>query len=247
MEWRDTGIILGLKRHGETSLIVEVMTREHGRHLGVVRGGRGKRQSAVIQPGNSVELVWRARIEEHIGQYAVEGLKLRAASLIDSAASLYALSTVAQHFRLLPERDPHLALYETLEVLADHLHEPEVAAALLVRFEVALLSELGFGLDLSQCAATGGTQELIYVSPKSGRSVSRVAGEPYADRLLKLPSFLNGRTVMMRPDRQELAAGFKLTGYFLERHVFEPRGLELPEARAAFFDAAFVSVASNSS
>jgi DNA repair protein RecO (recombination protein O) len=231
MEWRDEAIILGLKRHGETSVIVEVLTRNHGRHRGVVRGGRGKRLSAVIQPGNSVEVVWRARIEEQLGQFAIEGLKLRAANLITQASSLYALSTLASHCRLLPERDPHEVLYETLEVLVDHLHEPKLIAALLIRFEIALLTELGFGIDLSCCVATGSTQELIYVSPKSARAVCRVAGEPYKDKLLKLPNFLNGRAILVQPEAQDLKEGFALTGYFLDRHVFEPRGILMPEAR----------------
>ena len=234
MEWRDEGIILGLRRHGETSLIAEIMTREHGRHLGIVRGGRGKRLSAVIQPGNSVEIVWRARIEEHLGQYSVEGLRLRAAGLIESATALYALSVIGTHLRLLPERDPHRSIFEILEILVDHLNMPQVAAALLVRFEVALLSVLGFGIDLSECAATGATQELIYVSPKSGRAVSRAAGEPYKDKLLALPAFLNGRSVIDEPTMDDLTSGFAMTGHFLDRHVFEPRQLKLPEARATF-------------
>ncbi len=233
MEWRDEAIILGLKRHGETSVIVEVLTRDHGRHRGVVRGGRGKRLSAVIQPGNTVQVVWRARIEEQLGQFAVEGLKLRAANLITQSSALYALSTLGSHCRLLPERDPHEALYETLKVLVDHLHEPKLIAALLIRFEIALLKELGFGIDLSCCVATGSTQELIYVSPKSARAVCRVAGEPYKDKLLKLPNFLNGRAILMQPDKNELSAGFTLSSYFLDRHVFEPRGMMMPEARQA--------------
>ena len=234
MEWRDHGIVLGTRPHGETGLIVEVMTRAHGRHLGLVRGGRGKRLSAIVQPGNSVDIVWRARIEEHLGLYAVEGIRLRAAELIGSAASLYGLSVAAAHLRLLPERDPHEALFETLEILIDHLHLPQVAAALLVRFEVALLGELGFGINLNECAATGATQELIYVSPKSGRAVSRAAGEPYKDRLLALPSFLNGRAVRDNPTLAELADGFSMSGFFLERHVLQPRAMIMPEARAAF-------------
>ena len=234
MEWSDHGIVLGTRAHGETGLIVEVMTRAHGRHLGLVRGGRGKRLSAVVQPGNSVDLVWRARIEEHLGLYAVEGIRLRAGDLIGSAAALYGLHVAAAHLRLLPERDPHEALFETLEILIEHLNMPHVAAALLVRFEVALLGELGFGINLAECAATGATQELIYVSPKSGRAVSRAAGEPYKDRLLELPAFLNGRAVQDDPSRDDLAAGFAMSGYFLERHVLEPRAMIMPEARAAF-------------
>jgi len=233
MEWRDEAIVLGLKRHGESSLIAEVMTRGHGRHLGIVRGGRGKRLGPVLQPGNSVEIVWRARLQEHLGQFAVEGLKLRAASLIDSATALYALACLSAHLRLLPERDPHEALYRTLELILEHLQLPHVAAALVVRFEIALLTELGFGLDLTCCAVSGATQELIYVSPKSGRAVSREAGDPYKDRLLPLPRFLNGFGISEPLAEEDLSSGFRLSGFFLERHVLEPRGLKLPEARAA--------------
>lgn len=233
MEWRDEGIVLGHRRHGETSLILEVMTRSHGRHLGLVRGGRGKRLAAIVQPGNSVEVTWRARIEDHLGQFAVEGLTLRTATLMHSAAALYTLSVLGAHLRLLPERDPHEGLFDALVVLVEHLHMPETAAALLVRFEVALLGELGFGIDLSECAATGATQELVYVSPKSGRAVSRSAGEAYKDRLLALPAFLNGRAVAEEPSAADVAAGFALTGFFLERHVLEPRALAMPEARQA--------------
>ena len=234
MEWRDDGIILGLKRYGETGVIVEAMTRSHGRHFGIVRGGRGKRLGAVVQPGNSVGIVWRARMEEHLGHFAIEGTRLRSSELMASAPALYALSVVATHLRLLPERDPHEPIFETLEILLDHLDAPQVAAALLVRFEVAMLRELGFGVDLSECAATGATQELIYVSPKSGRAISRLAGEPYKDRLLKLPAFLNGRSVLDDPTAGDLESGFAMTEFFFERHVLEPRQLKMPEARAAF-------------
>ncbi len=234
MEWRDEAIILGLKRHGESSVIVEVMTHKYGRQKGIVRSGRSPKISAVIQPGNSVEVVWRARLEEQLGQFAIEGLKLRAANLITQAASLFALSTLASHCRLLPERDPHEALYQTLTILVDNLADKDLTAALLIRFEVALLSELGFRIDLTACVATGSTQELIYVSPKSARAVCRAAGEPYKDKLLKLPNFLNTNAVVDHPTATDIYAGFALTSYFLDRHVFEPRGIMMPEARTSF-------------
>ncbi|HRK24386.1 MAG TPA: DNA repair protein RecO [Beijerinckiaceae bacterium] len=237
MDWHDDGIIIGLRRHGETSVIVEAMTRSHGRHLGLVRGGRGRRHAPVLQPGNTVDLVWRARLDEHLGQYQVEPLVMRS-RFLDSAAALYALSVVSGHLRLLPERDPHEALYEAATVIFDHADDPATACALIARFERALLGDLGFGLDLDACAATGAAADLIYVSPKSGRAVSRDAGAPYADRLLALPDFLrNGGTSPMGAD---LAAAFRLTGHFLERHVFEPRGLSLPDQRAALLALAVV-------
>jgi DNA repair protein RecO (recombination protein O) len=235
MEWTDEGIVLGVRRHGETSAIVELMTPAHGRHLGLVRGGISRRMKPYLQPGNSVRATWRARLDEHLGNYTIEGTALRADRLMASAAASYAMQTLAALLRLLPERDPHLALYDALCLIVDHVDEPSIAAPLLVRFELQLLAELGFGLDLGECAATGEADELIYVSPKSGRAVSRAAGEPWKDQLLRLPGFLNGNR--STADVQDVAAGFALTEFFLLRRVYEPRGLALPETRAAFLSA----------
>jgi len=236
MEWRDEGIILGTRRHGETSAILEVMTGAHGRHLGHVRGGRGRRMQPVLQPGNRVELYWRARLDEHLGIFQVEALELNAARLFDSAVAIFGLQTLAAHLRLLPERDPHRTLYETLGLVIGHLDDPVSAAELLVRFELLVLDELGFGLDLSQCAATGSRDDLAYVSPKTGRAVSRTAGSPWQDKLLALPAFLQ-RGSGLRGSPAEIVAAFRLTGFFFGRHVYEARGIEPPEARAAFLSA----------
>lgn len=235
MEWRDEGIILGTRRHGESSAILEVMTRMHGRHLGLVRGGRSRKQQPLLQAGNRVDVIWRARLDEHLGTFQVEALDLNAARLFDSAAAIYGLQTLAGHLRLLPERDPHERLYETLGLVIAHLADPDAAGELVVRFEVMMLDELGFGLDLSECAATGARGELAYVSPKSGRAVSRGAGEPWRDRMLALPPFLLASE--MRADADAVEAGFRLTGFFFARNVYEPRGLGEPEARAAFLAA----------
>jgi DNA repair protein RecO (recombination protein O) len=231
MQWADEAIVLGARRHGEASVILELMTRDHGRHLGLLQGGRSKKLQAVIQPGNQVHAVWRARLDEHLGTFQIEAEDLRAARLMGSPLALYGLSTLAGLLRLLPERDPHSALYETVSVLVEHLDDPHIAPALFVRFEVALLADLGFGLDLSRCAATGSTEDLAYVSPRSGRAVSLSAGEPYKDRLLKLPGFLIGRTTANRPDPAEIRAGFALTDFFLREHLFEPRGEAAPRER----------------
>ena len=236
MEWTDKGVILGVRRHGETSVILETMTLAHGRHMGLVRGGRSARLRPVLQPGNSVELTWRARLDEHLGVFACEADKLRAATLMESATGLYGLQLLASHLRLLPERDSHEALYRAGLVILDHLDEPERAAALMTRFELALLEELGFGLDLSKCAASGEEKELIWVSPKSGRAVSRQAGEPWADRLLALPGFMQHRRSPNPAsiDAESARQGFALTGFFLDRHVWGPRGVQPPEAREGF-------------
>lgn len=236
MEWRDEGIILGTRKHGESSAILEVMTRAHGRHLGMVRGGRSRRMQPLLQPGNRVDLIWRARLDEHLGLYQVEGLELHAARLFDSACAVYGLQTLAAHLRMLPERDPHANLYETLNLLLAHLEDPAAAGELIVRFELLVLDELGFGLDLTRCAATNAREDLVYVSPKSGRAVSREAGAPWADRMLALPAFLR-RGSGLRADLAAMEDAFRLTGFFFARHVYEPRGMDAPEARAGFLAA----------
>ena len=234
MQWIDDGVVLGVRRHGESGVILEVMTRGHGRHLGLVHGGRSKALQPVLQPGNTVHATWRARLDEHLGTFQVEGKHQRAARFLASPLALYGLATLGGLLRALPERDPHPALYDTLAVLVDHLDDPDLAPPLFVRFELAILSELGFGLDLTCCAATNATEDLAYVSPKSGRAVSAMAGEPYRDRLLPLPGFLIGRSRANHPAREDIAAGFRLTDFFLRQNVFEPRGEALPEERARF-------------
>lgn len=225
MEWQDEAIVLGVRRHGETSVIAEVMTRRHGRHMGLVRSGRSRSMQPVLQPGNEVDVTWRARLSEHLGDFRIEPTRLRAASLMETALSVYGVQAVAALLRLLPERDPHPHLYEALGVVLEHLHEPAVAGELFVRFELAVLEDLGFGLDLTECAATGGRDDLVYVSPKSGRAVCRAAGAPYAPRLLALPGFLSGEKAAPAPATGlALADAFRLTGFFLTRNVYEPRG-----------------------
>jgi DNA repair protein RecO (recombination protein O) len=235
MQWTDEGIVIGVKRHGEANAILELMTREHGRHLGLVRGGFGSRMKPILQPGNTLNANWRARLDEHLGSYAVEAVNLRAASFFGAPHAVYGIGHLAALMRLLPERDPHSGLYAEFEKLLGHLDDASLAAPLVVRFELQLLAELGFGLDLEQCASTGARSELIYVSPKSGRAVSREAGEPWADKMLRLPAFL--RDSAAEPGGNDIADGFALTGFFLERHVLEPRGLTLSDERAHFITA----------
>lgn len=237
MQWSDQAIILGVKRHGETSVIVEAMTRVRGRHLGLVRGGRSRTQQPVLQPGNSVEVTWRARLDEHLGEYRVEPVRLRAARLMEAATAVYGVQAMASLLRLLPERDPHPHLYDALEVILENLNEPADAGELFVRFELAVLNDLGFGLDLVRCAATGRRDDLIYVSPKTGRAVCREAGAPYAAKMLALPAFLAADGAEAA-DCDALADAFRLTGFFLHRHVYEPRGMEMPGTRDGFVQAA---------
>ena len=235
MQWSDQAIIIGVKRHGETSVVAEVMTRARGRHLGLVRGGRSRTMQPVLQPGNEVEVTWRARLDEHLGEFKMEPVRLRAARLMEAATSVYGVQAMGALLRLLPERDPHPHLYEALDVILENLHDPSDAGELFVRFEIAVLNDLGFGLDLAECAATGTREDLIYVSPKSGRAVSRTAGAPYAGKMLALPGFLADGGAA---DYESLAAAFRMTAFFLHRHVYEPRGLGLSAARDGFVQAA---------
>ena len=232
MRWTDEGIVLGSKRHGESGTILELMTREHGRHLGLVRGGAGRRLRPILQAGNDVRAVWQARLDEHLGLYAVEGIELRAASFLPVSHALYAITYLAELCRLLPERDPHPQIHAGLTAVLDDLLDLRAASG-LVHFELLLLAELGFGLDLRRCAATGTTTDLVYVSPKSGRAVSHQAGEPWKEKLFRLPEFLQ-RQDAAQPSVEDISAGFELTGFFLLRRALDPRGLRLPDARASF-------------
>jgi DNA repair protein RecO (recombination protein O) len=231
MEWVSEALLIGLRPHGETSAVIEVMTPDYGRHLGLVKGGRSRRLQPVLQAGNSLTVTWRARLENHLGLFTVELETARAARLMESAAGLCGVQIVSAHLRLLAEREAHPGLYRAALSLLDHLDGNLQSAALIARFELMLLDELGFGLDLSSCAATGRSDDLVYVSPKSARAVCREAGAPYADRLLKLPAFLlEGSTAT--PDADDVVAALKLTGFFLDRHVAGPRAIEMPTARA---------------
>ncbi|CAN7223683.1 DNA repair protein RecO [Rhizobium rhizogenes] len=241
MQWQDHAIILGVKRLGETSVIAEVMTRDRGRHMGLVRSGRSRSMQPVLQPGNLVEVTWRARLHEHLGEFRMEPVRLRAARLMETATAVYGVQAMGALLRLLPERDPHPYLYDALDVILENMQNPMDAGELFVRFELAVLNELGYGLDLGECAATGVREDLAFVSPKTGRAVCRAAGAPWADKMLALPPFLAAGTVEAA-DGESLAAAFRLTGFFLHRHVYEPRGIEIAAARDGFIQAALKAV-----
>jgi DNA repair protein RecO (recombination protein O) len=233
MQWTDEAIVIAVRPHGETAAVVELLTRSHGRHLGLVHGGRSRKSRPVLQMGNHVDATWKARLAEHLGHVSVELRRGYAASVMDDASALCGLTSMCALARLLPERDPHPGLFEITLFVLSFLDDATVWPALYVRWEMALLQELGFGLDLSECAATGANDQLIYVSPKSGRAVSASAGEPYKDKLLDLPQFLTNaknRTATA----QDIVSGLQLTGHFLETRVLLPRGETLPEARGRF-------------
>lgn len=229
MHWTDDAIVLATRKHGETAAIATLLTRAHGRHLGLVRGGVGKRARGVLIPGNRVRATWRGRLSEHLGALTCELTEAAAAAVLDDPAGLAGLSAAcAVAATALPEREPHRRLYEGLGALLAGLGGGDWPAA-FVRFEVTLLAELGFGLDLSRCAASGASEGLVYVSPKTGRAVSAGAGAPYRRKLLPLPAFLldSGRAA----SRKEVADGLRLTGFFLDRHLYAPHGRRLPPAR----------------
>lgn len=230
MQWSDEGIVLSVRSHGETAAVAELFTRAHGRHAGLVHGGRSRKLRPVLQTGNHVDAAWKARLSEQLGHITLELRHGYAAAALDDPLALAALTSLASLVRLLPERDPHPNLYEVTLFVLSFLDDDSVWPALMVRWELALLQELGLGLDLSECAATGSNDQLVYVSPKSGRAVSASAGEPYKDRLLPLPAFLTqGRQAVVT--RADVVAGLALTGHFLEARAFAPRGLEMPEPR----------------
>ncbi len=235
MQWTDEGIVLSVRPHGETAAVAEIMTRHHGRHLGLVHGGRSRKLRPILQIGNHVEATWKARLADQLGHITLELTRGYAAAAMDDATALAGLTSMASLMRLLPERDPHPALYEVTLFVLGFLDDPTVWPALYVRWELALIDELGFGLDLTECAATGSNDQLIYVSPKSGRAVSASAGEPYKDKLLTLPAFLTkGRGGAT--GAADIRAGLALTGYFLESRVLSPRGETLPDVRSRLND-----------
>lgn len=231
MEWNEDGIILGARQHSENDVILQVMTYERGRCGGLVRGGKSRRLRPVLQAGNSVNVTWRARLEDHLGQFSVEPVALRAASLMQDRGRLSMANLLCSYLILLPERDPHPRLFQSLVQFLETMPDGFGMAHSLFGFEMALLDELGFGLDLSECAATGVMEDLAYVSPKSGRAVSREAGAPYHDKLLTLPGFVHDPSIGNHQRSDDWEAAFKLTGFFLDKHIFEPRGLKISEAR----------------
>jgi DNA repair protein RecO (recombination protein O) len=229
MEWRDSGFILVARRHGETAAIVEILTAEHGRHAGLVRGGQSPKRRALLQPGNAVEVIWRARLPEHLGTVECELVRAHAARFLDDPERLAGLTAAASLVAAsLPEREPHGDIYRSFARFVESLDSGRDWAAHYVAWECELLTALGYGLDLSTCAVTGVTADLIYVSPRTGRAVSREAGRDYRDKLLPLPGFL---THEVPADQAAIVSGLTLTGYFLHRHLMQPQGRNLPEAR----------------
>lgn len=238
MHWTDSGFILGVKAHGESGAVIHLLTRDHGRHAGLVRGGAGRRLRGVLQPGNEVTAAWRGRLEEHLGSYTVELTRARAAPLLDDALRLAALTSACALSEVaLPERELHPAVYAEFAALMDALEHDIAWPRAYLRWEMRLLADLGFGLDLAACAATGTVDNLIYVSPNTGRAVSGEAGAPWRDRMLALPSFLRPGADPQAPvPLREIGAALALTAHFLDLHVLALHGLKMPPARHRLAD-----------
>lgn len=230
------GILLSVRRHGESSAIIEVFTEDYGRHAGVVRGGTSRKVAPILQPGAQLDLTWRARLEDHIGAFSVEPIRSRAAQVMSSRLALAGLNSVAALLAFcLPEREAHAALYRQSEQLMDLLGQDDIWPLAYMRWERALLEEMGYGLDLSSCAVTGATDDLCFVSPKSGRAVSTDGAGDWADRLLPLPPVMLGAGDA--PDTEVIEA-LSTTGYFLSEKLAPDLGHKpLPEARARFLQA----------
>ena len=233
MEWRGEAILLSVRRHGESSAIIEVFTEEKGRHTGVVRGGTSRKIAPILQPGAQLDVYWRARLEDHIGAFTVEPVRSRAALVMDNRLALSGLNAVTALLGFcLPEREPHPALYRRSGQLLDLLGQDNLWPLAYLQWEAALLNEMGYGLDLDACAVTGATDDLCYVSPKSGRAVSRQGAGGWAERLLPLPPALLGQG---QGGNKEIADGLETTGYFLANRMAPDLGSRpLPDARARF-------------
>jgi DNA repair protein RecO (recombination protein O) len=230
MEWVDEGVVLFARALGETSVIASLLTRDHGRHTGLVRGGGGRRARSVLQPGNRVSCRWRGRLSEQLGTFACELAAATAPPALEDAARLAALvAACAVLDTALPEREPLPAQYDGLLMLLHAIECDPSWPAAYVRWEASLLADLGFGLDLASCALTGATEGLAFVSPRTGRAVSAEAGAPWRHRLLTLPAFLIDPAAVAAAS--DVAAGLALTGHFLGRCVYREQGGETPAAR----------------
>ncbi len=233
MRWSDDGIFLTGRPHGETSVIANIFTRGNGRTHGLVKGGRSRRIRPLLQTGNGLKVEWRARLDDQLGVYTMELTEATAARVLDDKLALAGVNAIAALLLVLPERDPHPRLFDEAKRCLACAGSAEFPAS-IIRFELRFLDELGFGLDLTKCAATGRRDELAYVSPKSGQAVTRAAGEPYRDKLLPLPSFLVEELQSGPPAGSDVVNGLAMTGYFLQAHVFAENGKAMPKAREEF-------------
>ncbi len=235
MEWEDEAYVLAARLHGETGAIVDLLTERHGRFAAHVAGGASRKMKPFLQPGSKVIARYRARVSEQLGAASLEPMGQGISGLFDDGLALAGLAAAAALVaQALPEREPHPGAFHALEALIAALEHPSVWPAVYVRFEAGLLEDLGFGLDLSKCTVTGSVDDLIYVSPRTGRAVSRDAGEPYKDKLLALPPFMLSAQGGL--GEGDVGDGLGLTGHFLESFVFGPLNRPLPPARVWLLD-----------
>ncbi len=230
IEWRDEGALLRVRRHGESAAIIEVFTAGHGRHAGVVRGGASRRIAPILQPGSQLDVTWKARLDTHLGHFVVEPIRSRAAVAMGGRLSLAGLNAITALLCFcLPEREAHPALYARSITMLDLLGHADAWPLAYLRWELALLEEMGFGLDLTCCAVTGSRDDLAYVSPRTGRAVSVAGAGAWADRLLPLPQCLLGQGPVAGP---EIGEGLRMTGHFLRTRLAPALGERpLPPAR----------------
>lgn len=236
VSWEDDGVVLSVRRFGEHDAICTLLTAAHGRTAGMVKGGSGKQGRSLLQPGNHVRAAWRARLDSQLGVYTLESIRAYAAEALESPAALSGVSCLcAMAEAALPEREPHAEVYRQCLHLLEHIGAAGWDAH-YVLWELTVLKDMGYGLDLASCAATGVTEDLEYVSPRSGRAVSRAAATPYLAQLLHLPAFLKDDSASPTATAEEVAQGLMLTGHFFERHVFAPHGQKPPAARQRFLE-----------
>lgn len=231
MEWREEGILLSIRPHGESAAIADVFTPGRGRHAGLIRGGSSRRMAPVLQPGAQLDIAWRARLEDQLGNFTVEPVRSRAAASLGDRLALAGLGAVCALLCFaLPEREAHPRLYTLTEQLLDLMEQGELWPLAYLRWEMALLEDTGFGLDLTACAVTGAVEGLVYVSPRTGRAVTRAGAGDYADRLLPLPPVLRGEG---EGSDAEVLEALRVTGHFLENHLAPELGSKpVPDARA---------------
>ncbi|MBI1392666.1 MAG: DNA repair protein RecO [Alphaproteobacteria bacterium] len=237
MEFVDEGFLLAARGHGENHAVAEIFTASHGRWAGLVYGGQGTKMRPLLQQGNRLRATWKGRIADSLGHFALELEEpVAAAHLYDRLALTGLAAACAVAAAALPEREAHPGVYDALRIVIDHLDAPDIWPALLARWELGLLAAIGFGLTLDRCAATGARDDLVYVSPKSAQAVSAAAGEPYSDRLLRLPPFLRGGASLDGASVEEAIDALTLTGYFVETRVFHPSDRTLPDSRMRLVD-----------
>ena len=235
MDFHEEGFVLSARAHGDTGVVVDLLTETQGRRGAYVAGGASRKMKPFLQVGSRVIVDYRARSSDHLGSARLEAVGEGPSALFDDAMALTGLAAAAAVAQgALPEREPHPGAFLAFEAMMSAFAIPDVWPAIFVRFEAGLLDDLGFGLDLSRCAATGSMDDLVYVSPRTGRAVSRDAGAPYADKMLKLPPFMLGAQAGL--SEGDVGAGLDLTGHFLEQFVFHPQNRPLPEARVWMVD-----------